>query len=138
MSRQATLVRALGLGDVTMLVVGCIVGVGIFRTASSIALHVQSPLLILALWVFGGLLSLCGALCYAELAAMFPASGGDYVYIGQIYGRFWGFLFGWTKLFVERTGTIAILGFVFAEYVRRIVPYGDGRCAGLRLERLSS
>ncbi len=122
--RQPTLVRALGLGDATMLVVGCIVGVGIFRTASSIAGHLASPALILLLWVFGGLLSLCGALCYAELAAMFPTSGGDYVYIGKIYGRFWGFLFGWTKLFIERTGTIAILGFVFAEYLNRIVPVG--------------
>ena len=106
-----------------MLVVGCIVGVGIFRTASSIAGHLQSPLLILALWVLGGVVSLCGALCYAELAAMFPASGGDYIYISRIYGRRWGFLFGWTKLFIERTGTIAILGFVFAEYIRRVVPY---------------
>ncbi|MBI3996758.1 MAG: amino acid permease [Candidatus Omnitrophica bacterium] len=119
------LIRSLGLYDATMLVVGCIVGVGIFRTASSIAGHLQSPILILALWVFGGLLSLCGALCYAELAAMFPASGGDYVYTTKIYGRFWGFLFGWTKLFIERTGTIAILGFVFAEYFRRVLPYGD-------------
>jgi amino acid transporter len=108
-----------------MLVIGCIVGVGIFRTASSIAAHLNSPLLILALWVFGGLLSLCGALCYAELASMFPTSGGDYVYISEVYGRFWGFLFGWTKLFIERTGTIAILGFVFAEYASRVVPY-DG------------
>ena len=105
-----------------MLVIGCIVGVGIFRTASSIAGHLQSPLLILSLWAFGGFLSLCGALCYAELSAMFPASGGDYVYISEVYGRFWGFLFGWTKLFIERTGTIAILGFVFAEYFSRVTP----------------
>jgi amino acid transporter len=117
-------VRALGLGDTTMLVVGCIVGVGIFRTASSIAGELQSPIAILAIWTFGGVLSLCGALCYAELAAMFPASGGDYVYIHHVYGGFWGFLFGWTKLFIERTGTIAILGFVFAEYLGRIIPYG--------------
>ncbi len=126
MSKQPTLFRSLGLGDATMLVVGCIVGVGIFRTASSIAVHVQSPALTLALWVFGGLLSLCGALCYAELAAMFPSSGGDYIYITQVYGRLWGFLFGWTKLFIERTGTIAILGVVFAEYVGRVIPYDAG------------
>jgi len=106
-----------------MLVIGCIVGVGIFRTASSIAGQLTSPVLILALWAVGGLISLCGALCYAELASMFPASGGDYVYITEIYGRFSGFLFGWTKLFIERTGTIAILGFVFAEYFSRVVPY---------------
>jgi len=127
MSKSPTLLRSLGLGDATMLVIGCIVGVGIFRTASSIATHLNSPFLILALWVFGGLLSLCGALCYAELASMFPASGGDYVYISEIYGRFWGFLFGWTKLFIERTGTIAILGFVFAEYAGRVVPFDTTR-----------
>ena len=126
MSRQASLLRSLGLFDATMLVIGCIVGVGIFRTASSIAGHLQSPTLILALWIGGGLLSLCGALCYAELSAMFPASGGDYIYISEVYGRFWGFLFGWTKLFIERTGTIAILGFVFAEYGSRVMPYGSG------------
>ena len=125
MNREPALVRSLGLGDAMMLVIGCIVGVGIFRTASSIAGQLQSPALILALWLVGGALSLCGALCYAELAAMFPATGGDYVYITEVYGRFWGFLFGWTKLFIERTGTIAILGFVFAEYFRRVIPYGD-------------
>ncbi|OGX28696.1 MAG: hypothetical protein A3B78_03160 [Omnitrophica WOR_2 bacterium RIFCSPHIGHO2_02_FULL_67_20] len=124
MSRSA-LVRSLGLFDATMLVIGCIVGVGIFRTASSIAGALPSAPLILGLWAVGGLLSLCGALSYAELAAMFPATGGDYVYIREIYGRLWGFLFGWTKLFIERTGTIAILGFVFAEYLRRIMPFGE-------------
>ncbi len=124
MSRQPAFLRSLGLGDATLLVIGCIVGVGIFRMASPIASHVQSPLGTLLLWAVGGLLSLCGALCYAELAAMFPTSGGDYVYLSETYGRFWGFLFGWTKLFIERTGTIAILGFVFAEYGSRIVPVG--------------
>lgn len=122
MSRP-TFIRALSLTDATLLVIGCIVGVGIFRTASSIATQLSNPLLILGLWVFGGLLSLCGALCYAELAAMFPKSGGDYVYLTHIYGRFWGFLFGWTKLFVERTGTIAVLGFVFAEYLGGLLGY---------------
>mgnify|MGYP000011707634 CR=1 FL=1 len=122
MSRQPHLLQSLRLRDATLLVIGCIVGVGIFRTASPIASYVQSPALILLLWVIGGGVSLCGALCYAELAAMFPASGGDYVYLTKVYGRFAGFLFGWTKLFVERTGTIAILGFVFAEYFSRIVP----------------
>ena len=122
---RPTLLRSLGRFDATMLVVGCIVGVGIFRTASAIAGHVASPSLILLLWLLGGALSLCGALCYAELAALFPASGGDYVYIREIYGGSWAFFFGWTKLFIERTGTIAILGFVFAEYLRRLLPYGE-------------
>ena len=108
-----------------MLVIGCIVGVGIFRTASPIAAQVPFPSAILALWVLGGVVSLCGALCYAELAAMFPSTGGDYVYISRVYGRFWGFLFGWTKLFIERTGTVAVLAMVFSEYVRRVIRYDE-------------
>ena len=124
MTPPARLLRALGLGDAMLLVIGCIVGVGIFRTPGTIAAHVSSPALILMLWLIGGLLSLCGGLCYAELAAMFPKTGGDYVYITRIYGTFWGFVFGWTKLFVERTGTIAILGVVFAEYLGGVLGYG--------------
>jgi len=122
--RRVGLLRALGVTDATLLVMGCIIGVGIFRSASSIAAYVPNASVILALWVIGGVISLCGALCYAELAAAFPTSGGDYVYLTRTYGRFWGFLFGWTKLFIERTGTIAILGTVFAEYASRVVPYG--------------
>jgi amino acid transporter len=122
--RSSGLIRSLGLADATLLVVGCIVGVGIFRTAASIAAQLPSAPWILALWALGGVVSLAGALCYAELAAMFPKTGGDYVYVTHIYGRFWGFLFGWTKLFVERTGTIAILGFVFAEYLGKALGYG--------------
>lgn len=123
---QPAFVRALGLWDASLLVIGCIIGVGIFRTSSSIASLLPSAPAILALWLIGGLLSLSGALCYAELAAMFPKSGGDYVYITAIYGRFLGFLFGWTKLFVERTGTIAVLGYVFAEYLSGVLGYGAG------------
>ena len=123
MTRPPSLLRSLGLTDATLLVIGCIVGVGIFRTASSIGAHLTAPSAILAVWVIGGLVSICGALCYAELAAMFPASGGDYIYLRETFGRFWAFLFGWTKLFIERTGTIAILGVVFAEYLSRIVAY---------------
>jgi amino acid transporter len=122
--RRPSLVRSLGLADATLLVIGCIVGVGIFRTAAGIAAQLPSASAILALWLLGGVVSLAGALCYAELAAMFPRTGGDYVYVTQTYGRFWGFLFGWTKLFVERTGTIAILGFVFAEYLGKAMGYG--------------
>ena len=126
-SSGPSFVRALGVLDASLLVIGCIVGVGIFRSASSIAAHVPSIAAMLVLWTFGGLLSLCGALCYAELAALFPKTGGDYIYITHIYGRFFGFLFGWTKLFIERTGTIAILGAVFADYFSRVIPYpSDG------------
>ena len=115
--KTGTLRRSLGLIDATALVVGCTIGVGIFRTAASIAKHLQSPGLVLAVWVVGGLISFCGSLCYAELGAAYPKAGGDYVYLTKAYGRIAGFLFGWTKLFIERIGTIAVLGFVFAEYL---------------------
>ena len=107
----------LSLFDASLLVVGCIIGAGIFRTPSTIATYLHSSFLILAVWAFGGLFSLCGALCYAELAASFPKTGGDYIFITTAYGRLCGFLFGWTKLFIERTGTVAVLGVVFAEHL---------------------
>ena len=106
--------RSLGLLDTTALVVGCTIGVGIFRAAASMAAHLQSPGLMLAAWVAGGLISFCGALCYAELAAAYPHAGGDYVYLTKNYSPAVGFLFGWAKIFTERIGTIAVLGFVFA------------------------
>ncbi|MBI4971575.1 MAG: amino acid permease, partial [Candidatus Omnitrophica bacterium] len=117
--------RDMKLFDATALVIGCIIGAGILRVASPVAAALQSPALVLPAWIIGGLISLCGALCYAELGAAFPKSGGDYVYLTHAYGRLTGFLFGWTKLFIERTGTIAILGFVFAEYLGFFTHYGS-------------
>lgn len=117
--------RDLKLFDATALVVGCIIGAGIFRVASPVAGVLTHPGLVLAAWILGGLISLAGALSYAELGAAFPRTGGDYVYLDRAYGRFVGFLFGWTKLFIERTGTIAILGFVFAEYLGFFTHYGN-------------
>jgi amino acid transporter len=120
----------MGLPDAVSLVVGCIIGAGIFRMAAPIAQQIQHPGLVLATWLAGGLISLCGAACYAELGAAFPKCGGDYVYLTTAYGRAVGFLFGWTKLFIERTGTIAVLGFVFAEYLGYFTGYG---LVGVRL-----
>ncbi|MBI3615404.1 MAG: amino acid permease [Candidatus Omnitrophica bacterium] len=108
--------RSLGLVDATALVIGCVIGAGIFRAAASVAAQLHTPGLVMAVWAVGGILSFCGALCYAELGAAYPKAGGDYVYLTRAYGPAVGFLFGWTKVFTERIGTIAILGFVFAEY----------------------
>ena len=74
----------------------------------------------MALWIVGGLLSLCGALSYAELATAYPVAGGDYVYLSKAYGRWAGFLFGWAQLTVVRPGDIAVMAFAFATYVRAI------------------
>ncbi len=109
--------RSLGLPDATALVIGCVIGAGIFRSAASIAGHLQSPFLVMAVWAVGGLISFCGALCYAELGAAYPKTGGDYVYLQKAFGPAVGFVFGWTKVFTERIGTVAVLGFVFAEYL---------------------
>ena len=117
---MATLRRSLHLPDATALVIGCVIGAGIFRTAASISKHLHEPWLVMAVWAAGGAISFCGALCYAELAAAYPKTGGDYVYIRKAYGPLAGFLFGWTKIFTERVGTIAVLGFVFAEYAASV------------------
>lgn len=112
--------RRLGLWDASALVVGCIIGAGIFRLSDSVARASPSVFLFLAAWGLGGLLSLCGALVWAELATRFPRNGGEYVFLSNGYGRAWGFVYGWTRLFVSRTGTLAILAFVFAEHAARV------------------
>ncbi len=114
-------IRGLGVWDASALVVGCVIGAGIFRLSDTVAKYTPTPGLFLAAWVLGGVLSLCGALCYAELATRFPKTGGDYVFLTEAYGRFWGFLFGWTKVFVERTGTVAIMAFVFARHLEVVL-----------------
>ncbi len=120
---KSRFVRELNLWDASAIVVGCIIGAGIFRVPHAIAQHLQNPLAILLTWVAGGVLSMTGALCYAELAGLFPKTGGDYIYLRETYGSLVSFLFGWTKLFVERTGTIAIIAFVFSEYVSYLVGF---------------
>ncbi len=124
MSEGTSLRKSLGLVDATALVVGCTIGAGIFRMAAPIAGQLSTVGLVMAIWIIGGLVSFCGALCYAELGAAYPRTGGDYVYLSKAYGPAVGFLFGWTKLFTERIGTIAILGFVFAEYLGFLFNYG--------------
>ncbi len=86
--------RVLTLLDATSLIVGIIVGAGIYQMAPDVAKGVDGPWSLLGIWALGGLLSLCGALCYAELAAAYPHQGGDYVYLKRAYGDWAGFLFG--------------------------------------------
>lgn len=108
--------RVLSLFDSTCLIVGIIVGVGIYQVAPDVARGVGGPLGLLGLWVLGGLLSLCGALCYAELATAYPQAGGDYVYLTRAYGPVAGFLFGWAQLAIVHPGDIAVVAFTFATY----------------------
>ncbi|MHC4942981.1 MAG: APC family permease [Planctomycetota bacterium] len=112
--------KELSLFDSTSLIVGIIVGAGLYQMAPDIAKGAGSGAGVMALWLVGGLLSLCGALGYAELAAAFPRAGGDYVYLSRAYGPWAGFLFGWIQLIVVRPGDIAVMAFAFATYGRAI------------------
>ena len=112
----------LGLFDVTTLVVGSMIGSGIFVAPSIMAQYVSAPGLILGLWVFGGLFTILGALSMAELAAMMPRAGGTYVFISETFGRFWGFLYGWTLFLIIQTGFNAAVAIAFAKYLGTFLP----------------
>jgi amino acid transporter len=106
----------LGVWDAISIVVGIVVGAGIFKSPAGVFAQASGPGTALLAWVVGGLLSLAGALCFAELASAFPRSGGEYVYLTRAFGPWAGFLFAWAQLAVIRTGTIASVSYVFAEY----------------------
>ncbi len=110
----------LGLGDAVSIIVGIVIGSTIYKSPQLIMKSVSSPEWGLTAWVFGGILSLIGALCYAELATAYPRSGGDYVYLSRAFGRWCGFLFGWAQLSVILTSSIAMMGFVFGDYAVKV------------------
>lgn len=114
--------RALGLFDSTMIVAGSMIGSGIFIVSADIARTTGTPLLLLAVWVITGLLTLTAALSYGELAGMFPQAGGQYVYLREAFGPLAGFLYGWTLFTVIQTGTIAAVGMAFAKYTAFFLP----------------
>jgi APA family basic amino acid/polyamine antiporter len=115
---------ALGLRDAIGLIVGTMIGAGIFRTPSLVAEHTGSAGLALLAWAAGGAISLMGALCYAELAAAYPNTGGDYHYLTRAFGRRVGFLFAWARMTVIQTGAIAVLAFVLGDYAAQLFPLG--------------
>src|SRR5947207_1700210 len=114
----------LGVGDAVSIIIGIVIGAGIFETPPLILNNVSGPGMALAVWALAGLLSLLGALCYAELATTYPRSGGDYVYLTRAYGPWVGFLFGWAQLAVILTANIGMMAYVFAQYA---VKLWDGR-----------
>lgn len=111
------LLRRLNTFDMTMIVIGSVIGAGIFMTPASIARELPSPLLIVSVWVLGGVTALCGALTYAELGGMMPDAGGVYVYLARAYGGLWGFLYGWAYFVVVNTGGLAAIALVYASYL---------------------
>ena len=135
-SAETAPLAVLRLRDAIALIVGTIVGVGIFRTPSLVAEHAGSMSVALLAWLAGGLVSLLGALCYAELAATYPSTGGDYHYLTRAFGHRLGFLFAWARLSVVQTGAIALLAFVLGDYARR-GPAASAR-GGRRCARASS
>lgn len=114
--------QRLGLFDSTMLVAGTMIGSGIFIVSSDIARDVGTAGWLLAVWVLAGIMTVIGALSYAELAAMMPAAGGQYVYLKEAYSPLWGFLYGWTCFLVIQTGSIAAVGVAFAKFLAVFVP----------------
>lgn len=129
--------KELSLFDSSCLIVGIIIGAGIYETAPTIAGSTSCWWAVLVLWVVGGLLSLAGALCYAELATAYPREGGDYVYLSRAYGPWAGFMFGWVQLVIVRPGDIALMAFVFARYGRMLfgpfVQTGDPASPNIKL-----
>ena len=116
------LVRGLGPLDATMIVIGSMIGSGIFITSAESTRLISAPGWLLLAWTMAGLLTITGALCCAELAAMMPRAGGQYVFLRQAYGPAIGFLFGWTLFLVIQTGTIAAVAIAFAKFAGVFFP----------------
>src|SRR5262245_66310089 len=119
---QAGFRQHLGLFDATMLVAGSMIGSGIFIVSVFIARDVGSAGWLLAVWALTGVMTIIGALSYAELAAMMPNAGGQYVFLREAYSPLWGFLYGWTCFLVIQTGSIAAVGVAFAKFLGVLAP----------------
>jgi APA family basic amino acid/polyamine antiporter len=117
------LLRALGDRDIALITIGSVLGSAIFIAAADVPRAVPHPLFALLLWTAGGLVTIAGALTYAELGGMFPRAGGQYQYLKEAYGPLWGFLFGWASFLVVMSGGIAGLAVAFGEYLGSFVPF---------------
>jgi basic amino acid/polyamine antiporter, APA family len=116
------LVKGLGLTSATTLVMGSMIGSGIFIVSAEIAREVNSPALLIGAWLVTGFMTIVGALSYGELAAMMPRAGGQYVYLRESLGSLWGFLYGWTLFLVIQTGTVAAVGVAFGKFLGHFFP----------------
>ena len=114
--------KTLSVIDGIALIIGVVVGTGIFKTPSLVAANTGDDLVFFLTWFLGGAVSLIGALCYAELAVTYPHSGGDYHYLSRAFGQDVGFLFGWARMTVIQPGSIAMLAFVFGDYLSQLLP----------------
>ncbi len=115
--------RGLGLFDSTMVVIGSMIGSGIFLVSADMSRTIGSPGWLLVAWLVAGVLTVIGALSYGELAAMMPRAGGQYVYLREAFSPLWGFLYGWTLFLIIQTGTIAAVAVGFARYSGALLPW---------------
>jgi len=122
--------RELHLWDAVAAIIGTVVGAGIFRVPASVAQLIPDEKLILFAWILGGILSLSGALTFASLAASYPTSGGEYVYLRETFGKTFSFVYGWTLFLVIRAGSLAGVAYIFAEYAAYFIPV---KTVGIRL-----
>src|SRR6516225_7474539 len=117
----------LGLWDTVSIIIGIVIGSSIFETAPTIFENVYNPWQGLGIWLFCGVLSFIGALCYAELATTYPRHGGDYVYLTRGLDRPMGFLFGWSQLAVVLTASTGAMAFIFGEYCGKLLDIEQDR-----------
>src|SRR5215207_3838466 len=126
---QPSLVRVLGPWMASAVVVGTVIGSGVFKKAQNVAANVPEFGLAMAVWVLGGLLALLGALALAEVAVMYPRAGGNYVFLREGYGRLFGFLWGWVEFWIIKGASIAALAAIFSEHLHTVLRelLGTGR-----------
>ena len=115
---------SLSVFDACTMIVGLIVGAGVFGTPSIVAGAMNDEMLTIAVWVAGGLFAIIGALCYGELATAFPSAGGEYHFIQRAYGRSLAFLYGWARMTVIVAGSIAVFAYLFGDYLSRVINLG--------------
>jgi amino acid transporter len=114
-----------GVLDASAMIVGIVIGAGIFKAPAIVAGSVANAEIFIALWVVGGIISLIGALCYAELGSAFPNAGGEYHFLNRAFGGWLAFLFAWARMSVVQTGAIAAIAFVFGDYATQLLPLGE-------------
>src|SRR5712691_6434295 len=124
--RRTELMRVLGPWAAASIVVGTVIGSGIFLVPKTMIQKVGTVEAVFAVWVVGGVLSLAGALTYAELAAALPEAGGEYAFLREAYGPMWGYLYSWTQMWVAKSGSIATLATGFFYYLSNFFPVLDG------------
>ncbi len=115
----------LSVMDATMVLVGVVIGIGIFGFPPLVAQHAHSDAMYIGLWCAGGLVMLVGALCYAELGSAYPGAGGEYLYLTRAWGARVGLLFAWARCSVIQTGAIAVVAFIYGDYANRLLPLGS-------------